>query len=110
VTVAGPGRPGDQGDRDDRDDRGDQRDLPASGLTLEVVAGHPSADELAALTVALAAALAAGDRLAVPGEAGRGGGASSAWADRAAMVSAPLMPGPDAWRRSARPGQAGRLG
>jgi hypothetical protein len=110
VTVAGPGRPGDQGDRDDRDDRGDQRDLPASGLTLEVVAGHPSADELAALTVALAAALAAGDRLAGPGEAGRGGGASFAWADRAAMVSAPLMPGPDAWRRSARPGQAGRLG
>jgi Acyl-CoA carboxylase epsilon subunit len=113
VTVTGPGRPGgqsDRGGRDDGDDGGDQRDPPASGLTLEVVAGHPSADELAALTVALAAALAASDRRAGPGEAGRRGGASSVWADRAAMVSAPLMPGPDAWRRSARPGRAGRLG
>jgi Acyl-CoA carboxylase epsilon subunit len=110
VTVAGPGRPGGQRDRGGRDDGGDQRDPAASGLTLEVVAGHPSADELAALTVALAAALAAGDRRAGPGEAGRRGGASSVWADRAAMVNAPLMPGPDAWRRSARPGQAGRLG
>jgi len=101
MTEAGPGGQGDAGDR---------RDPPGSGLTLEVVAGHPSADELAALTVALAAALAAGDRLAGPGGAGRRGGASSVWADRAAMVGAPLMPGPDAWRRSARPGQAGRLG
>ena len=104
MTVAGPGSHG------DRDARGDHRDLHVSGLPLEVVAGHPSADELAALTVALAAALAAGDRLAGPGGAGRRGGASSVWADRAAMVGAPLMPGPDAWRRSARPGQAGRLG
>jgi hypothetical protein len=98
-----PGGPVQQGGRSD------QRGLPASGLTLEVVAGHPSAEELAALTVALAAALAAGARRAGPGQAGRRGGASSAWADRAAMVGAPLTPGPDAWRRSARPGQAGRL-
>jgi acyl-CoA carboxylase epsilon subunit len=85
----------------------DQRDRPASGLTLEVVAGHPSADELAALTVALAAALAAGDRRPGPGGAG---GISSGWADRSAMLGAPLTPGRDAWRRSARPGRAGRAG
>jgi len=107
MTGTGPGSRGDPRGRGDPGDRGD---LPASGPTLEVVAGHPSADEIAALTVALAAALAAGDRLAGPSQPGRRGGASSVWADRAAMVSAPLMPGPDAWRRSARPGQAGRLG
>jgi hypothetical protein len=85
-------------------DRGDRRDLPDSGLTLEVVAGHPTADELAALTVALAAALAAGDRATGPGQPGRTGEGSSVWADRSRMVGAPLVPGPDAWRRSARPG------
>ena len=100
MTEAGPGG---QGDGDDR------RDPPGRGLTLEVVAGHPSADELAALTVALAAALAAGDRLAGLGQPGRAG-TSSVWADRAAMVGAPLTPGPGAWRRSARPDRVGRLG
>jgi hypothetical protein len=105
----GQGRQGDRGGQGGQGGQGDQRGLPASGLTLEVVAGHPSAGELAALTVALAAALAAGDQLAGSSQAGRRGGASSAWADRAAMVGAPLTPGPDAWRRSARPGRGGRL-
>jgi hypothetical protein len=82
----------------------DRRGGPASGLTLEVVAGHPSAEELAALTVALTAALAAGDgRAGPPGRAGGG----PVWADRSAMVGAPLRPGRDAWRRSARPGRVG---
>jgi len=84
----------------------DQHDLPASGLTLEVVAGHPSADELAALAGALAAALAAGDRRAGPAPPGRAG-RTSGWADRSAMLGAPLTPGRDAWRRSARPDRAG---
>jgi Acyl-CoA carboxylase epsilon subunit len=84
----------------------DQRDRPASGLTLEVVAGHPSADELAALTVALAVALAASDR-AGPAPPGRAGGTSSGWADRSALIGAPLTPGRDAWRRSSRLGRAG---
>ena len=104
--MTGGGR-GDQRDRDDQRDRGDQRDLSDSGLTLEVVAGHPTADELAALTVALAAALAAGEQVTGPGQRRWAGGASPAWADRARMVRAPLTPGPDAWRRSARPGRAG---
>jgi hypothetical protein len=71
---------------------------PASGPALEVVAGHPSAEELAALTVALAAALAARSRAGQPGRSSRG------WADRSRMMGAPLRPGPDAWRRSARAG------
>jgi Acyl-CoA carboxylase epsilon subunit len=89
-----------------RGDQGDRRGGPASGLTLEVVAGNPSAEELAALTVALTAALAAGDGRSGPGPPGRAGGAS-VWADRSAMVGAPLRPGRDAWRRSARPGRVG---
>jgi Acyl-CoA carboxylase epsilon subunit len=87
---------------DGQDGQGDQH----GGLTLEVVAGHLSAEEIAALAVALTAALAAGDRRAGPGQPGRAGGAS-VWADRSAMVGAPLRPGRDAWRRSARPGRVG---
>jgi hypothetical protein len=70
---------------------------PASGPALEVVAGHPSAEELAALTVALAAAAARG-RASQPGRSSPG------WADRSRMMNAPPRPGPGAWRRSARPG------
>jgi hypothetical protein len=73
----------------------------ASGPVLEVVAGHPSAEELAALTVALSAVLAA--RIG-PGGAGRPGRAASGWADRSRMMAAPPRPGRDAWRRSAQPG------
>jgi hypothetical protein len=75
--------------------RNGQAAQPASGPVLEVVAGHPSADELAALVVALSAVLAARD------QAGR---AASAWADRSRLLGAPLTPGRDAWRRSGRPG------
>ncbi|HUL27332.1 MAG TPA: acyl-CoA carboxylase subunit epsilon [Streptosporangiaceae bacterium] len=74
---------------------------PASGLALEVVAGHPSPAELAALTVALSAALAA---RGAPARAGLPGRASPGWADRSRMMGAPLTPGRDAWRRSAQPG------
>jgi hypothetical protein len=72
---------------------------PASGPVLEVVAGDPSAEELAALTVALSAMLAA--RGAPAGQPRR---AASGWADRSRMMNAPPGPGPGAWRRSARPG------
>ena len=75
---------------------------PAGAPLLEVVAGHPSADELAALTATLAALLAARDRTAGP--AGQARRASSGWASRSRMLGAPLRPGPDAWRRSTRPG------
>ena len=72
---------------------------PASGPVLEVVAGDPSAEDLAALTVALSAVLTA--RGAPAGQPGR---AASGWADRSRLMNAPLRPGPDAWCRSARPG------
>ena len=72
---------------------------PASGPVLEVVAGDPSAEELAALTVALAAALGAHG-----GPAGGPGRSSPGWAARSRMMNAPPRPGPGAWRRSARPG------
>ena len=76
----------------------------ASGLVLEVVAGHPSAEELAALTVALSAALAARGGPGGRERASRTGRAASGWADRSRMMAAPPRPGRDAWRRSARPG------
>ncbi len=72
---------------------------PASGPVLTVVAGDPSAEELAALTVALSAVLAARG-----GPAGQPGRAAPGWAGRSRLMGTPFMPGPDAWRRSARPG------
>ena len=81
-----------------RDGQGAQ---PAGRPALEVVAGQPSPDELAALTVTLAAVLAARGRAA--GRAGQAGRAASRWASRSRMPGAPLRPGPDAWRRSAWP-------
>jgi hypothetical protein len=81
--------------------RDGQAAQPAGRPVLEVVAGHPSPDELAALTVTLAAVLAARDGAA--GRAGQTGRAASLWASRSQMMGAPLRPGPDAWRRSARP-------
>ena len=75
-------------------------DAPSAGApALKVVAGDPSAEELAALTVALAAALASGG-----GPGNRPRRAASGWADRSRLMNAPLRPGPDAWCRSARPG------
>jgi len=74
---------------------------PASAPVLKVVAGDPSAEELAALTVALSAVLAARGG---PARAGLPGRASPGWADRSRMMSVPPRPGRDAWRRSARPG------
>ena len=81
--------------------RDGQAAQPAGRPALEVVAGHPSPDELAALTVTLAAVLAARDRAA--GRARQAGRAASRWASRSRMPGAPLRPGPDAWRRSAWP-------
>jgi Acyl-CoA carboxylase epsilon subunit len=81
---------------------GDGQDAqPASEPALKVVAGRPSAEELAALAVALSAVLAARGG---PAQAGLPGRASPGWADRSRMMSAPPRPGRDAWRRSARPG------
>ncbi len=67
-----------------------------------MVRGEPTADQLAALTAALSAVLtrsmpnASAAHSAPPA---RGSG----WLDRAALIGAPLQPGPGAWRRSALP-------
>ncbi len=65
---------------------------------LRVVRGAPTNEELAALTVVLTA------------QAASAAAASSAapetrqpWRDKAPMMRAPLHPGRDAWRTSARP-------
>ena len=65
-----------------------------------VVAGQPTAEELAALAAALTATLAA---RAVADRAAAARRPAGRWADRANLRRAPLVPGPDAWRRSARP-------
>lgn len=70
---------------------------------FRITAGQPSPEELAAVTAVLTAVLAARQRqaqqaAAAPARAGRAG-----WPDRAALLHAPLTPGPGAWRRSARP-------
>ncbi|KMS90062.1 acyl-CoA carboxylase subunit epsilon [Prauserella rugosa] len=63
---------------------------------LRVVRGEPDDTELAALTAVVASLAASG------GETdGDDTPARSRWADRAALVRAPLTPGPGAWRASA---------
>ena len=66
---------------------------------LRVVRGQPTAEETAALTVVLAAKLAAGQ---APGRGGRA--TVGGWAHRARALRTPLTPGPGAWRNAARPG------
>ena len=68
---------------------------------FRVVHGNPSAEETAALAVVLAAKLAAGPPA---GHQPARRGAAGRWADRARSMRAPLTPGPDAWKSSARPG------
>jgi acyl-CoA carboxylase epsilon subunit len=67
-----------------------------------VLRGAPSAEELAALTAVLASVRARiMPNANAPGSPppARGPG----WPDRAALIGAPLQPGPGAWHRSARP-------
>jgi len=66
-----------------------------------VAHGNPSDEETAALAVVLAVKLAAGPPT---GHRPARRGAASRWADRAQAMRTPLVPGPDAWRNSARPG------
>jgi hypothetical protein len=62
--------------------------------TLRVVNGQPTAEELAALVVALTTQ--------PPDEAPAAPARPSGWTDRAAALRGPLAPGPGAWRASAR--------
>ncbi|EWC59425.1 hypothetical protein UO65_5286 [Actinokineospora spheciospongiae] len=63
---------------------------------LHVVRGAPDDVELAALTAVVAAAAAAGGEPEPEPT-------PSAWADKAALVRAPLRHGAGAWRASAKP-------
>ena len=64
---------------------------------LRVLRGSPSAEELAALAAVLAARAAAScDGPALDA-------AVSLWRDRTALVGAPLLAGPGAWRASGLP-------
>ncbi|WP_181771666.1 acyl-CoA carboxylase epsilon subunit [Amycolatopsis pittospori] len=63
---------------------------------LRVVRGNPSDAEVAALTAVVAAV--AGSRAPEPAPK-----RDSWWADKAALVRAPLAPGDGAWRASALP-------
>ncbi len=75
---------------------------PDPGPVLRIVAGHPTDEEVAALTAALAVKLAASARARATAAARRP--ARSAWAARDQQLRKPLTPGPGAWRRSGRPG------
>lgn len=82
----------------------------ASGLTastqadsppvfFSVVGGEPTQTELAALVAVLSArARAAAAEMPVAARTPR-----SCWSDRSRLMRASLVPGPDAWRRSALP-------
>lgn len=63
---------------------------------FRVTRGAPSDAEIAALTVVLAAA--------VVGHSDTGTAQRDAWSDPAMRLRVPLTVGPDAWRRSCRPG------
>ncbi len=63
---------------------------------LRIVRGDPTPEEVAALTVVLAAA--SGD-----GGEPEDTGPASVWTEREALVRRPLTPGPGAWRASALP-------
>ena len=74
--------------------------MTADPAGLTVVAGQPTAEELAALTAAVIGVLAA---RAAGGRAAAARRPAGGWADRARLLRAPLAPGPGGWRRSARP-------
>ncbi|HUB22451.1 MAG TPA: acyl-CoA carboxylase subunit epsilon [Streptosporangiaceae bacterium] len=67
---------------------------------LRVVRGDATPEEIAAVVAVLLSRSAA----ASGGGAPPARPAPSAWADRSRQLRRPLFPGPDAWRRSARPG------
>lgn len=77
-------------------------DAERAGRILRVVRGDPTAEELAALTAVLSIQQTRSTLNASAAHSpqpARGPG----WLDRAALIGAPLSPGPGAWRRSARP-------
>ncbi len=64
---------------------------------LRIVRGNPDDTEIAALTAVVAGLAGDGSPAEKPANP------PSRWADRSALVRAPLRPGPGAWRASALP-------
>ena len=69
-----------------------------TGPAFQVVAGHPTHEEVAALAAALTIKRAAAARQAAPARR-----PASGWADRRRQLRIAPAPGPGAWRRSAGP-------
>jgi hypothetical protein len=65
---------------------------------LAVVAGQPTAEEVAAVVIALTARAAAAAGAAAPGAVPR-----SAWSASSQLMRDPVTAGPGAWRASALP-------
>jgi hypothetical protein len=74
---------------------GDEQTPEERRALFRVVSGDPTPEELAALTVVLAAATAGGEEAPAP--------VRSRWASRTAAVRGHLEVGPGAWRASALP-------
>lgn len=77
-------------------------DDSASRPLSRVVRGEPTAEELAALTVVLAARAAAASAASAT-SAEKPPEPRSEWRDKAPLLRRPLRHGPGAWRASARP-------
>ena len=78
---------------------GDQGSRPL----IQVTRGHPTPEDIAALSVVVTAILARRSRAAAETEARRHSPARPGWPDRSAQLRAPLVTGPGAWRRSTHP-------
>jgi Acyl-CoA carboxylase epsilon subunit len=70
-----------------------------STAALSIVAGRPTPEEAAAVTVVLTAVASAAPAGTQPG----GDGHRSAWSDRSRLLRPAVSAGPGAWRASALP-------
>jgi len=71
---------------------------PAGPLVLGIAAGRPSAEEIAAVVLAVLAT-----RAASASEAGVAGRLRNKWSSRSLLVREPLRRGPGGWRASTLP-------
>jgi Acyl-CoA carboxylase epsilon subunit len=73
---------------------------PRTTAALSIVAGRPTPEETAAVTVVLTAVASA----AAAGTQPAPGGHRSVWSDRSRLMRPAVSAGPCAWRASALPG------
>jgi hypothetical protein len=74
------------------------RSEPGRTPALAVMAGHPSAEQIAAVLAVLSARARSAGPAARPGESGRSG-----WSARYRLLREPLVRAPGGWRASALP-------